>query len=219
MFFDSIDKIPEIAKNTGFSIFAIDPKTKIDFKNVFYLEPDEKTNKISVEAVRNFVSMTNTKQTKDQFLVVLKPETMNQEGLNAFLKNLEEPKDKYHFVFLTENPTALLPTILSRAQLFFLKTTKNFNDPINASEEIKTFAKRLMTASERELVALSKEIADKKDRNLALEIITTAIEMSYKTFLLTNNSKFLTKLPNLINLYENISMNGHIKLHFVADML
>lgn len=219
MFFDSTDEILKIAEKTGFSIFVVPEEVKISGKNCFFLRPDEDKKKISIEAVREFTSLTLSKQTSDQFFVVEKPETMNPEAANAFLKNLEEPKEKYHFVFLTENPTALLPTILSRAQVYFLRKKVDFDAPLNCSEETKTFAKRLMVARERDLPLLAKEIADKKDRNFALEVIKTAIELSYKTFFLTKNEKFLLKMPNLLELYENIAANGHIKLHFVADML
>lgn len=219
MFFDSLEKIPEIAKKTGFSIFVVDPNLDLKLKNSFCLSPDEKTKKINVEAVRDFTSMTLSKQSSDQFFIVREPETMNTEAANAFLKNLEEPKENYHFVFLTKNPTALLPTVLSRAQLYLLKQNQDFTSKIEVSEEVKNLAKRLMTARDRDLPGLAKEIATKKDRVFALEIVSTAIEMSYKTFFLTSDPKFLKKLPNLLELYENIAANGHIKLHFVADML
>lgn len=223
MFFDDIARIPQIASNTGFSIFALLqadlPSAESYFTHALFLRPDPKTQKISVEQVRDFIDKTTTKQTQQLFLVVVEPETMNSDGANTLLKSLEEPKDNYHFVFLTSKPSALLPTILSRAQIYFLKTTQDFTALTPASSPVKEFAKRLMSARDIDLPDLAKDIAAKKDRNFALEVVALAIEMSYKTFFLTDNSKFLQKLPNLLKLYENISMNGHIKLHFVADML
>lgn len=219
MFFNSLEQIPEIAKKTGFSIFVIPKNSIVNFKNALNLNPDEKTKKISVDSVREYISKTTTKQTSDWFFVVNEPETMQTEAANTFLKTLEEPKENYHFVFLTDKPSALLPTILSRAQIYFLKQTKDFATLSETTPEIKELAKQLMTIRNPDLPSFAKKIADKKDRNFALEVVATTIEMSYKTFFLTNNPRIIQKLPNLLELYENISMNGHIKLHFVADML
>lgn len=44
------------------------------------------------------------------------PETMNEEAANKILKILEEPWEKTLFLLVSEQPTRLLPTILSRTQ-------------------------------------------------------------------------------------------------------
>ncbi|MBQ2393367.1 MAG: DNA polymerase III subunit delta, partial [Alistipes sp.] len=44
------------------------------------------------------------------------PETMNEEAANKILKILEEPWEKTLFLLVSEQPTLLLPTILSRTQ-------------------------------------------------------------------------------------------------------
>ncbi|MBR5849696.1 MAG: DNA polymerase III subunit delta [Alistipes sp.] len=44
------------------------------------------------------------------------PEAMNEEAANKILKILEEPWEKTLFLLVTEQPTRLLPTILSRTQ-------------------------------------------------------------------------------------------------------
>ena len=219
MFFDSIAEIPAIATRTGFAIFVAPPASAIKIKNLLTLEPDEKTDKISIDAVRDFLQNTLSKQLSDTFFLVRSPEKMNPEAANAFLKTLEEPKPHYHFLFLTENPSGLLPTILSRAELFFLKKSACLDAPVEADEKIKDYAKRLLTLTNRELPAFAKEIADKKDRVLAKKIVATAIELSYKSFFKTGNENFLKTLPKLLELYENLDLNGHINLHFLADLM
>lgn len=218
MFFDSVEKIKTIAEKTGFSIFGLPSWEGLEFKNAFYLRPNEK-GIITVDMVKDFLSNTDRRQKSPIFYVVEQPEAMDNAPANIMLKTIEEPKENYHFVFLSKNPSALLPTILSRAEVYFLKKTSHCDSKIEASEEIKDLAKRLMVAKDADLPDLAKKVADKKDRIFALEVVSTAIEMSYKTFFLTSDSKFLKKLPNLLNLYDNLSANGHIKLHFVADML
>ncbi len=192
--------------------------TKIGIKNAFYLNPDPKTNKITVDMVRDFVSQARTKNIKDQYFIVSPADTMNEAAQNAFLKNLEEPNDHDIFILVTKNLSALLPTVVSRAQVYVLKIKDELSSKIDASEDVKDLAKQLIVAKNRELPKLATQISSKKDRNFALEVVGTAINMLYKTFFLTNDTKFLPRLEKLLQLYENIKANGHIKLHIVADL-
>ena len=227
MFFDSPAQIPQIAKKTNFSIFAID---SLGAKNVLekeyksaalFLSPDEKTNKISVDMVRDFAVLTGSRDVTDRFFVVLNAETLNQHAQNAFLKSLEEPKPHHHFVLVTKTPSALFPTILSRAQVFYLKESDSLTKPIVANDKVKDLAKRLITANTTQLIELGNELSKKKDnpREYALQVIGTSIEILYKSYFATNQEKYLKKLPNLLMLYDNLRKNGHVKLHIVADML
>ena len=168
--------------------------------------------------VREFISLSNARQTKDQYFVVCPADAMNEAAENAFLKKLEEPNDHNIFILITKNLSALLPTVISRAQVYVLKTNNQNTKNIEVDEEIKDLAKKLIVARGRELVQIANQIASKKDRNLVLEIVGIAIELLYKTFFLTGDTKFLPRLEKLIKLYENIKANGHIKLHLIADL-
>ncbi len=69
-----------------------------------------------------------------QIIFIKEAEKMNQEAANALLKSLEEPPSYTIFILLTQNPSQLLPTIVSRCQ------PVRFN-PI-ASELIKEYLKK-----------------------------------------------------------------------------
>lgn len=227
MFFDSPDNFADLSKRTNFVIFALDSaetekRLSQSLKtSVLFLRPDEKTGKISVEMVRDFATLTDAKDGRDRFFAVLNAETMTAAAQNAFLKNLEEPQLSHHFILVTKTPSALLPTVLSRAQIFYLREASPLSKPVDADEKIKTLAKRLITANTAQLLDLANEISKKKDnpRAYALEITGAAIEILYKSYFATNEQKFLKKLPHLLKLHENLAQNGHIKLHIVADML
>ncbi len=71
------------------------------------------------------------------------PETMNEEAANKILKILEEPWEKTLFLLVSEQPTRLLPTILSRTQevavgriekevLVRMATEQGVQDPLQA---------------------------------------------------------------------------------------
>ncbi len=227
MFIDSLSALPALAETTNFSIFAVE-KTEVEpllerawkLRN-FTLSPDPKTGKISIEMVRDFAALTDTKDQKDRFFIVFSAETMTPAAQNAFLKNLEEPSPRHHFVLITKTPSALLETVLSRAQIFYLKTPGTLEQPVAADEKIKTLAKTLITADPKTLISLANDLAKHKDnpRAFALDVVGTAIELTYKTYFSSGEPKFLKKLKNLLTLYDNLAKNGHVKLHIVADML
>ena len=224
MFFDDLAQIPELAGNSGFSIFAV-PDPLIDaVKNpAITVEPTD--GKIPIDAVREIIDLCGTRQQQDFFVLVKNADAMNESAENAFLKLLEEPKENYHIVFTVKNPSGLLPTILSRGNLFVLRQENPLAAPLDADATVKMYAKRLLTASPRNLVDLMNAITSEKEykktgnaRPFTLKIVACAIDMTYKSYFKTSNVKLLNRLPDLLKLYDNLSKNGHIKLHLVADL-
>lgn len=227
MFFSQPQDLPCLAQNTNFAIFALDPaQAKAELEKAFktrvlFLAPDAKSGKITIENVRDFTAMTGARDTADRFFAILGAETMNEAAENALLKNLEEPAPHHHFILVTPTPSALLPTILSRAQIFYLKQPGVLTQPVAADDKVKALAKQLITADAKGLIALANDLSKKKDnpRAYAMTVVGTAIEILYKSYFATSNPKLLKKLPRLLRLYDNLSRNGHVKLHLVADML
>lgn len=223
MFFDNLEQIPTIAQRTSCAVFVVPPETKLDLPTALRLTPsdDKKTSLITVEQVREFIALSSSKEVRDRYFIITPADAMNEAAQNAFLKTLEEPKPFCHFVLLTEQPSALLPTILSRSQVFSLKIKHVLDQAPNADAKIINFAKQLIAANPQNLPAIAAEIAKSKTktREQALDISATAIELLYKSYFKTKNPKFLSKLPDFITLHKNLSANGHIKLHLVADLI
>lgn len=223
MFFDSVKQIPAIASKTSCTIFVVPPDTKHGLKHALTLGPDpsKKTQTIGIDQLRDFLSLTTSRETSERFFVITPADAMNESTQNAFLKSFEEPRPHCHFVLLTEHPGALLPTILSRAQVFFLHQTDAIANPPQAPAKIMTYAKRLITCEPADLPTIAVELSKVKNqpREHALQVVSTSIELLYKSYFKTKNPKFLNKLPDFLELYDNLSQNGHIKLHLVADLL
>lgn len=220
MFFDDLIEIPKIAEKVGCAIFVVPDGTKIEIKNAFLLKPEQKTT-ITIDQVRDTLAQFTTKITSPQFVLINPADKLTEEAENAILKNLEEPKDNLHFALITSKPSKLLPTILSRAALYIWKENRGKITEIKADDKTKELAKRLLAAKDRELINLAEELTKKKDgvREYVLDILSVTIEMAYKSYLLTNKPAFLSKIPKFLTAYENISRNGHIKLHLVADLM
>lgn len=216
MFFDSASEITQIASRCGTAVFVVPRDIPVKVKNALVLEPDGKSV-ITIEQVRQVMGNLATRQLSDLYVLIRPAEALNAEASNALLKILEEPGDKVHFILVTDAPSRLLPTILSRASVYFLRMR---SDDIVADEKIKTLAKRLFNAKGSELVEIADEIAKKKTgtRAYALEIIGVAIEMLYKSYFVTKKAIFLKKIPKFLSAYDGISKNGHVKLQIVSNL-
>lgn len=220
MFFEDLSQIEKIAGRTGSSVFVVPDDIEITIKGADILKPESRTI-ITIEQVRDMLAGLTAKQMAPKFIIIRPADKLGEEAENAILKSLEEPKDNVHFVLITSKPSKLLPTILSRLAVYIWRGNNTSINELKADEKIKNIAKELLTLPPKELPGLAEEITRKKEgvRDYSLEILAVAIEMAYKSYFMTKKSAFLTKIPKLIECYENIARNGHIKLHLVADLI
>lgn len=219
MFFEQTSEIAEIARKNGTSVFVVPKDLQVEIKNAIILQPEDKSV-ITIEQVRNVQGQISTRQMSDVFVMIRPADAMGEAAANAFLKSLEEPREKVHFVLITDSPSQILPTILSRAAVYFLRDERPIDGAVSADEKVKNLAKRLMVAKPAELVDIAEEIGKKKDgvRAYALEILGAAIEMLYKSYFMTGKKVFVQKLPKFLAAYEGISKNGHVKLQIVSNL-
>jgi DNA polymerase-3 subunit delta' len=59
------------------------------------------------------------------FFILYKADRLTAACANSLLKSVEEPPRGYHFIFLTERPENVLPTIQSRCTIYTLYSAKN----------------------------------------------------------------------------------------------
>ncbi len=229
MFFEDINKIPEIAGKTSCAIFVVPESSKININTPYELSPQEDKKVISIEQVRDLLLELNTKETKEQYIIIRPVDALNEQSGNALLKSLEEPKDHYHFVLITSNPSDVLPTILSRSSIYIYKTQNAIDQDLSLKEKVKekefaditANAKLLIAGKPKDLLAVAEKVSKMKDksRSYTLNLLQTSIEILYKSYYKTKNQAFLKRLPKFLDAYTNINNNGHIKVHLIADLL
>ena len=218
MWFHDIQEIPQIAKRAGTSIFVMPNDIPVDIKNAIIIQPGIKTV-ITIDQVKEALGRLNLKQSEDQFVIIRPADKLGLDAANTLLKNLEEPGEYVHFVLITEMPSKLLPTILSRATIYFLRNTNSFKLEIDANDKEIEFAKKLIAGKPTDLVDFAENTAKKKSaRDEALKYLSLAIEILEKSYFITNKEMFIRKIPKFLKAYENINKNGHVKLHLVADL-
>ena len=89
------------------------------------LRPGSKSRRILIEdvrAVEPFLAL-RAEAHETKLVVILEADRMMDEPANAFLKTLEEPPPQTLIVLVTEQPSRLLPTILSRCVRLDLRSS------------------------------------------------------------------------------------------------
>lgn len=86
--------------------------------DIKYVRPTGNT--IKINQIRQIIMDTSAKPYENLFRVIIidNGDKMTNDAQDAFLKTLEEPEGNNIFIILTQNYNTLLPTIISRCQVF-----------------------------------------------------------------------------------------------------
>lgn len=111
-------------------------------------EDQNKQGNITAEECREIIKKLSLKSFEGgkKFMMIWLPEFLGQSG-NILLKLLEEPPAETHFILVAEDINQVLPTIISRTQLFSI--------PAFSSDAIGTFLKQHSEISDKDAVAIS----------------------------------------------------------------
>lgn len=89
-----------------------------DGEDVFYIGPEKTMLKTGqFRDLQDIISLRGSSG-KRRVFIIDHVETMNAEFANRMLKTLEEPAEGIYFILVTNRPTLLLPTIISRCVVF-----------------------------------------------------------------------------------------------------
>lgn len=147
-------------------IAQIDSKSHPD---VAYLEPEGAKRIIKVESMRERIVEPMSLAAFSggwKVGVIVGADRMEAPSANAFLKSLEEPTPKTLYLMLTDQPDAILPTIVSRSQRIDLPLSEGLLDEGDANEVAEAFAAKDASALAAKLAEL-KNGADDADVQLA----------------------------------------------------
>jgi DNA polymerase III, gamma/tau subunits len=127
MFIESISQLKSVTERSHFSIIVI-PRNygtgevceAICDQDTICVETDQEKGIYTAEIMREMQYLCRNKQAHRLTVVFRDSDLINEVGNNIFLKTLEEPTDNIRFIFITENENDLLPTVRSRAQVFYV---------------------------------------------------------------------------------------------------
>ncbi|MGB7606199.1 MAG: DNA polymerase III subunit delta' [Lutisporaceae bacterium] len=152
---------------------------------------------IKIKQIREVIAKVSKKPFENGYkvLIIDEADKMTQDAQDAFLKTLEEPPANTVFILLAENQNSLLPTVVSRCQVFYLKKV--------AKQQIESF---LLEKFSYDIEQISFAATS------ANGIIGRAIEML--------NDQELQKLRKLhVNFASNLNGGSYIELATAASEL
>lgn len=145
-----------------------------------------------VRSLGNLVRLTFSEPT----LIVSKNiHEVSEEGLNAFLKNLEEPQENVYFVLTSPSARSVIPTIVSRCQIIKIK---NKSAPITLPTDVENF---LNYKTGQKFLYVDKL----KDRGEAIKFVEGLI------YFLHDKKNFLY-IEEIVKTLNNLKKNGNVSL-------
>ncbi|RAJ12041.1 DNA polymerase III subunit gamma/tau [Olleya aquimaris] len=197
--------------------------------NIFEL--DAASNN-SVDDIRNLTDQVRIPPQVGKYKVYIIDEVhmLSQAAFNAFLKTLEEPPKHCIFILATTEKHKIIPTILSRCQIFDFKriTVKD------AKEYLKYIAKEQGITAEDDALHIIAQKADGAMRD-ALSIFDRVVSFSgkeltrqsvtenlnvldYETYFESTDYILENKIPELLILFNKTLAKGFDGHHYIAGL-
>ena len=197
--------------------------------NIFEL--DAASNN-SVDDIRNLIDQVRIPPQVGKYKVYIIDEVhmLSQSAFNAFLKTLEEPPKHAIFILATTEKHKIIPTILSRCQIFDFKriTVKD------AAEYLKYIAEQQEITAEDDALHIIAQKADGAMRD-ALSIFDRVVSFSgkeltrkavtenlnvldYDTYFATTELILNNDIPKLLLSFNNTLSKGFEGHHFITGL-
>jgi hypothetical protein len=163
-----------------------------------------------IAQVRELKSFIKLKVDNTIAIVAYDVDAASTAALNAFLKMLEEPQEKLHFILTSKNIHRVIPTIQSRCQVIRL---------INDYEYDKELVPQYKVLTGESISDKFMLINDYKDRQSAINLINNFIFYLYETHKKDiTNSKILEVIRSVEETLLRLRQNGNVKLQ-LANMV
>lgn len=124
--------------------------------DVCIVEPEDGKKNIAVSQIRKIRADAFVKphSADHRVFIIDKAQSMNEYAQNALLKVLEEPPSAVIFILLCDSRTKLLPTVISRCNIFSLGGVENSAGDNPQTETAREFVKLLISGDEMGMMKL-----------------------------------------------------------------
>ncbi|MDY0090415.1 MAG: DNA polymerase III subunit gamma/tau [Flavobacteriaceae bacterium] len=205
-----------------------DPNEDFAF-NVFEL--DAASNN-SVDDIRNLIDQVRIPPQTGEYKVYIIDEVhmLSTQAFNAFLKTLEEPPRHAIFILATTEKNKIIPTILSRCQIFDFKriTIKDAKDHLayvaeNQGIEYEEDALHIIAqkadGAMRDALSIFDRIVSYSGKNLTRQAVTENLNvLDYETYIKTTDLVLENNIPELLIYFNDILSRGFDGQHFIQGL-
>ncbi|MGG8495226.1 DNA polymerase III subunit gamma/tau [Tenacibaculum sp. TC6] len=197
--------------------------------NIFEL--DAASNN-SVDDIRNLTDQVRIPPQTGKYKVYIIDEVhmLSQAAFNAFLKTLEEPPAHAIFILATTEKHKIIPTILSRCQIFDFKRI----GVLDAKEYLKSIcAKENITADDdalhiiaqkadgamRDALSIFDRVVSFSGNNLTREAVTQNLNvLDYDVYFHMTDLLLENKIPEVLMAYNEVLSKGFEGHHFINGL-
>ncbi len=197
--------------------------------NVFEL--DAASNN-SVDDIRALIDQVRIPPQVGKYKVYIIDEVhmLSQAAFNAFLKTLEEPPRHAIFILATTEKHKIIPTILSRCQIFdFKRITVTdarkhlvqiaLEEGIEADEEALHIIAQKADGAMRDALSIFDRVVSFSGKTLTRKAVTENLNvLDYETYFVATDHILDNNIPGLLVQFDTILSRGFDGHHFIAGL-
>ena len=205
-----------------------DPNEDFAF-NVFEL--DAASNN-SVDDIRNLIDQVRIPPQTGQYKVYIIDEVhmLSASAFNAFLKTLEEPPKHAIFILATTEKHKIIPTILSRCQIFDFKriTVKDAkahlaevaqSQGVVFEDDALHIIAQKADGAMRDALSIFDRVVSYCGNNLTRQAVTENLNvLDYETYIQITELLLTNKIPEVLLALNDILAKGFDGHHFIAGL-
>lgn len=197
--------------------------------NVFEL--DAASNN-SVDDIRSLIDQVRIPPQMGTYKVYIIDEVhmLSQSAFNAFLKTLEEPPKHAIFILATTEKHKIIPTILSRCQIFDFKritvadARKHLvqiaaEEGVDADEEALHIIAQKADGAMRDALSIFDRVVSFSGKTLTRKAVTENLNvLDYDSYFKVTDLILSNSIPELLVTYNDILSRGFDGHHFIAGL-
>ena len=197
--------------------------------NIFEL--DAASNN-SVDDIRSLTEQVRIPPQTGKYKVYIIDEVhmLSQAAFNAFLKTLEEPPAHAIFILATTEKHKIIPTILSRCQIFDFKRigvldAKNYlkiiceKENITAEDDALHIIAQKADGAMRDALSIFDRVVSFSGTNLTREAVTENLNvLDYETYFNMTDLVLENKIPQVLNAFNTVLGKGFEGHHFINGL-
>jgi len=197
--------------------------------NIFEL--DAASNN-SVDDIRNLTDQVRIPPQTGKYKVYIIDEVhmLSQSAFNAFLKTLEEPPAHTIFILATTEKHKIIPTILSRCQIFDFKRIgvidiKNYLHKIAKEEQVTADDDALHIIAQkadgalRDALSIFDRVVSYSGSNLTRQAVADNLNvLDYDVYFNMTNLLLDNKIPEVLIEYNTVLDKGFEGHHFISGL-
>ena len=197
--------------------------------NIFEL--DAASNN-SVDDIRNLTDQVRIPPQVGKYKVYIIDEVhmLSQAAFNAFLKTLEEPPKHCIFILATTEKHKIIPTILSRCQIFdfkriTVKDAKNYlkyiakEQGVNAEDDALHIIAQKADGAMRDALSIFDRVVSFAGKELTRQAVTENLNvLDYETYFESTDYILENKIPELLIQFNKTLAKGFDGHHYIAGL-